>query len=235
MNYTKPKKKQNHKFGDDNDSVNSAEDIGDALILSVNSPVESWILDSGASFHSSPSKELFQNFKSGNFGKIYLADHKALEIEGQEDVCIKTTSGNQWTLVDVRYIPGIKKNLISIGQLDSTGYTAEFEKGSWKIVKGAIVVARGTKFGTLYTTAGCINMAAVAEGASGSCLWHNRLGHMSSKGMKMLVAKGALEVLKSVDMVLCESCVIGKQKRVSFTKTPREPKKVRLEMVHTDV
>ena len=58
MNYTKPKKKQNHKFGDYNDCVNSAEDIGDALILSVNSPVESWILDSGASFHLSPSKDI---------------------------------------------------------------------------------------------------------------------------------------------------------------------------------
>ena len=108
-NCTKPKKKQNQKFGDDNDFVNSAEDIGDALILSVNSPVESWILDSGASFHSSPSKELFQNFKSGNFGKVYLADNKALEIEGKGDVCIKTTSGNQWTLEDVRYIPGSRK------------------------------------------------------------------------------------------------------------------------------
>ena len=39
------------------------------------------------------------------------------------------------------------------------GYVAEFGKGSWKIVKGAMVVARGTKSGTLYTTAGCINMA----------------------------------------------------------------------------
>ena len=53
--------------------------------------------------------------------------------------------------------------------------------------------------------------------------------------MKMLVAKGALECLKSVDMGRCVSCVMGKQKRVSFTKTPREPKKVWLEMVHTDV
>ena len=77
-------------------------------------------------------------------------------------------------------------------------------------MKGAKVVARGTKSGTLYTTAGCINMAVVSEGASGSCLWHNRLGHMSAKGMKILVAKGSLEVLKSVDMSLCESCVMGK-------------------------
>ncbi|VFQ93671.1 unnamed protein product, partial [Cuscuta campestris] len=167
-NCKKPKKKQNQKSGDDGDSVNSAEDIGDALILSVDSPVESWILDSGASFHSSPSKELFQNFKSGNFGKVYLADNKALVIEGKGDVSIKTPTGNQWTLKDVRYIPGLKKNLISIGQLDNTGYAAEFGKGSWKIVKGAMVVARGTKFGTLYTTAGCINMAADADGVSSS-------------------------------------------------------------------
>ena len=77
-------------------------------------------------------------------------------------------------------------------------------------MKGAMVVAHGTKSGTLYTTAGCINMGAVAEGASGSCLWHNRLGHMSTKGIKMLVAKGALEGLKSIDMGLCESSVMGK-------------------------
>ena len=144
-NCTKPKKKQNQKFGDDNDSVNSPEDIGDALILSVNIPVEPWILDSSASFQSSPSKELFQNFKSGNSGKVYLADNKALEIEGKRDVCIKTPLRNQWTLEDVRYITGLKKNLISVGQFDSTGYAAEFGKDSWKIVKGAMVVARGTK------------------------------------------------------------------------------------------
>ena len=77
-------------------------------------------------------------------------------------------------------------------------------------MKGARVVAHGTKSGTLYTTAGCINMAVVAEGASGSCLWHNRLGHMNVKGMKMLAAKGALEGLKSVDIGHCESCVMGK-------------------------
>ena len=98
-----------------------------------------------------------------------------------------------------------------------------------------MVVAHGTKSGTLYTTAVCINMAIVAEGSSDSCMWHNRLGHMSAKGIKMLVAKGALAGLKTVDMGLCKSCVMGKQKRVSFTKTFREPKKVQLEMVHTDV
>ncbi|XP_022972612.1 uncharacterized protein LOC111471150 [Cucurbita maxima] len=84
-NCTRPKRKHNHKFGDDDDSINSAEDVGDALILSVDSLIESWILDSGTSVHSSPNKELFWNFKSGNFDKVYLADNKDLEIKGKGD------------------------------------------------------------------------------------------------------------------------------------------------------
>ena len=200
----------------------------DALILSVDSSIESWILDSGAYFHSSPNKELFRNFKSENFGKVYLADNKDLEIKEKRDVCIKTLAGNQWTLKDVRYIPGLKKNLISIGQLDSTDYAIELGKSSWKIMKGAMVVAHGIKSRTLYTTAGCMNMVVGAESASNSSLWHNRLGHMSVKGMKMMAAKGVLEGLKSIDVGRCENCVMSKQKRVSFTRTARELKKVQL-------
>ena len=97
-------------------------------------------------------------------------------------------------------------------------------------MKGTMVVARGLKSGTLYTTAGCMNIAAVAESASNSSLWHNRLGHMSVKEMKMLAAKGVSEGLKSVDVGRCGNCVMSKQKRVSFTRTARELKKVRLEM-----
>ncbi|VFR01674.1 unnamed protein product [Cuscuta campestris] len=146
--------------------LSETENIGDALILSVDNLVQSWILDSGASFHSSPSKELFQNFKSENFGKVFLVDNKALMIEEKWNVCIKTPEGNHWTLEDVKYIPGLKKNLIPIPQLDSTDYAARFGKSYWKIGKGVMVVARGTKFGTLYTTAWCINMVADADGAS---------------------------------------------------------------------
>ena len=52
-------------------------------MLSVNSPIESWILDSGASFHSTSCKESLQNYVAGNFGKVYLADDEPLNIEGK--------------------------------------------------------------------------------------------------------------------------------------------------------
>ena len=101
---------------------------------------------------------------------MYLVDNKDLKIEEKWDVFIKTPTKNQWTLKDVKYILSAKKNMISIGRLDSTSYAIEFEKSSWKILEGAMVVARGTKSETLYTTAGCMNIAVVAESASNSSL-----------------------------------------------------------------
>ena len=93
-----------------------------------------------------------------------------MEIERKGNVCIKTPAKNRWTLKNVRYIPSFKKNQISVSQLDITGYATEFEKSLWKILKCAMVVARGIKSRTLYTTLGCMNMVAVAEGTSNSSL-----------------------------------------------------------------
>lgn len=66
-------------------------------------------------------------------------------------------------------------------------------------------------------------------------LWHNRIWHMSEKGMKLIHSKKVLPSLKCVNMDFCESCVYGKQKRVSFVKTGKENKREKLELVHIDV
>ena len=66
-------------------------------------------------------------------------------------------------------------------------------------------------------------------------LWHRRLGYMSEKRMKLLASKEKLSNLNHVELGLCEDCIYGKQKRVSFSKVGRSPKKEKLELVHTDV
>ena len=89
----------------------------------------------------------------------------------------------------VHIIYGLNKNLIFIDQLDSTGYALKSVKSLWNIVKGAIMVVRDIESETLNTTAGSINMAAIADSASSQNLWHNGLRHMSVKGMKMMVVE----------------------------------------------
>ena len=88
-----------------------------------------------------------------------------------------------------------------------------FNNGSWKVIKGAMVVARRKKTRTLYVNSSCKSTTAVAEDLVSLDLWHYRLGHMSKKGMKMLHSNRKLQGLKEVDHNLCEWCIFGQQKK----------------------
>ena len=79
---TKLKKKQNHKSKDD-DSIYTTEDTEDVLILSVDSPAESWIWDSGASFHSS-SRNCFEISNQEILGRCILLTTKLWRLKGRE-------------------------------------------------------------------------------------------------------------------------------------------------------
>ena len=51
----------------------------------------------------------------------------------------------------------------------------------------------------------------------------------------MLAQKGKFPDLKKVETEFYESCILGKQKRVTFVKTGKTPKAQKLELVHSDV
>ena len=136
------------------------------------------------------------------------------------DVRILLPNGSVWLLEKVRHIPDLRRNLISVGQLDDDGHAILFVGGTWKVTKGVRVLAREKKTGTLYMTSYPRDTIAVADASADArtdiSLWHRRLGHMSEKGMKMLLSKGKLPELKPIDLDMCESCILRKQKNVSF-------------------
>ncbi|GJY28599.1 putative reverse transcriptase domain-containing protein, partial [Tanacetum coccineum] len=113
-------------------------DSNDALVCCVENTVEDHIIDYGASFHATYCKEELERFKLRS-GKVCLADDKILDIAGVGDVVLKTSFGTSWTLKDFRYIPGLKRRLISVGQLDEEGYHIGFGDQQWKVTKGSLV------------------------------------------------------------------------------------------------
>nr|GEX40756.1 retrovirus-related Pol polyprotein from transposon TNT 1-94 [Tanacetum cinerariifolium] len=127
----------------------AARDSDDASVCCVKNTIEDQIMDSGASFHATYCKQELERFKLRS-GKIRFEDDKTLEITGIGDVVLKTSFGTSWTLKNVRYIPGLKKRLISVGQLDEEGYHIGFGDQQWKVTKGSLVVARGNKRGSMY-------------------------------------------------------------------------------------
>ena len=49
------------------------------------------------------------------------------------------------TLIDVRHVPNLKKNIIALGILDSNGYKVIIESSGSKIFPGANVWIKGMK------------------------------------------------------------------------------------------
>ena len=166
---------------------------------------------------------------------MYSTDGTVLDVVGKGDVRILLPNGSVWLLEKVRHIFDLRRNLISIGQLDDEGHAILFVGGTWKVTIGARVLACRKKTGTLYMTSSPRDTIAVAKTSTDTSLWHRRLGHMSEKRMKMLLSKRKLLELKSIDFDMCESCILGNQEKVSFLKTDRPLKAKKLELVHTDL
>jgi hypothetical protein len=158
-------------------------------------------------------------------------------IVGKGTICIETNTGCRLVLDDMRHVPDIRLNLLSVGKLDDIRHGSYFGNAKWKLTKGSLIVARGSKQGCLYVTKTklCNDVLTVAENDTTAELWHKRLGHMSEKGMQALARIEFLPKLKSITLKPCEHCFAGKQHRVAFhTRPPHRAENV-LDIVYTDV
>ena len=179
------KSKRKGKQVDGEASIASQSDDGVTLTIAcmVSSSVDTWVLDSGASFHICPDRSFFSTYK-GVDGNVYLGNDRACKILGIGDVVIEQANGKKHTLTNVRHVPEITKNLISAGQLDEAGYVVTFGNGLWKISKGCMTVLKGQKDGSLYTFLGSPQrcMSTTANGHNDMHVWYGRLGHLSEHG-----------------------------------------------------
>ncbi|OAE22276.1 hypothetical protein AXG93_3491s1170 [Marchantia polymorpha subsp. ruderalis] len=88
------------------------------------------------------------------------------------------------TLTNVRYIPEMKKNLSSLGALDTNGHR-------WSVVDGVLqvkardkAVLKGNKHRNLYVLEGntvCGEVNVTRSRPEMSQIWHYRMGHMSDR------------------------------------------------------
>ena len=168
------------------DGYDSAEVLN---VAEVDSGKE-WILDSGCSFHMCPIKAWFEDFKEADGGYVLLGNNKHCKILGTGTVRIKHYDGIERVLEDVRYIPELKRNLISLGMLDKSGYTFKSEPNSLRVARGSLTVMKGTIKNGLYTLIGQTVTGKVStvlkEDVGITKLWHQRLGHISHMRLQEL-------------------------------------------------
>ena len=110
------------------------------------------MVDSGASFHVTSRKDIFSSYIVGDFGLVWMGNDGVSKIIGMGDVYLKTNTGCELVLKNMRYVSDIRLNLISIRKLDDKDYENYFGRQKWKLTKGTLVMARGNKINSLYTT-----------------------------------------------------------------------------------
>ena len=157
--------KQDLKEGkkEENNENNVVDVVKDDLLFACDKDVinfvsqdTSWIVDSGATSHVTPRKDLFSSYTSVNSEVLKMGNVGQVKVFGVATVCLKTNIGSTLVLQNVKHAPDIPLNLISVGQLDDDGYHNDLSNGQWKLTKGSVILARGRKHSNLYVTQGSI-------------------------------------------------------------------------------
>jgi len=203
---------------------------------------ETWYLDNGASNHMTGDREKFRELDSSVTGKVRFGDGSGVDIQGIGSIVFQGKNGEQWVLGDVYYIPKLRANLISLGQLTEIGYRVVLdddeitvsEKNPYRLIMCVQRTAnRLYKIELTPAVPNCLLTSLNDE----SWLWHGRLGHVNFQSLKKLADKemaGGVPLIDHPDQV-CQSCLAAKQTRQPFPHSACWRADEALELVHIDL
>jgi len=95
-------------------------------------------------------RDWFVTYQPIDGGNVLIGNNMSCKTIGIRSIKIRMHDGIVRTLSDIRHVPDLKKNLISLGTLDSNGYKFSAEGGVFRVSKGSLVVMKGKKMNTLY-------------------------------------------------------------------------------------
>ncbi|CAL2258162.1 unnamed protein product [Prunus armeniaca] len=141
------------------------------------------------------------------------------------------------------YLPGLKENLLNVGQMDQHGYCLVFGEGMCRVFDSPsmdyLIIKVPMKSNRCYPVSFLANNQLLMKTSftQFTWMWHKRLGHLHFKGLKQLREKGMVHGLPQLEEQsgVCEGCQLGKQHRVVFPKEQAQRASKALELVHIDL
>jgi hypothetical protein len=182
------------------------------------------------------------NFNNSSKTKIRFADNRTIPAERVGDVLITGKKGNQALITSVLYIPEMKTNLLSMGQLLEKGFVMHLENNIMEVFdskKNTILKAPLSQNRTFQVQI-CSNQLqclATMKITDEAWLWHLRYGHLNFNSLSYLQNNALVNGLPAIKIPrdVCQHCLLGKQARKSFVKDiPMRAKQI-LDVVYTDV
>ena len=161
--------------------------------LSASTTPSTWYIDSGASRHMTGARDMFTEIsETGLELEIVLGDDTMVRAVGRGTVRFDRESMQPMLLRDVLYVPGLKKNLVSVSAIEDRGFGIYVLDGKVYIFSKAegpsTSYAIGVRCGKLYKLLFQPHHAlAHTESSSEICeLWHRRMAHLHHSALRML-------------------------------------------------
>ena len=79
-----------------------------------------------------------------------MGDDRLCHMEGIGTVLFKTSDAMVQELKDMRYVPQLKRNLISIGALKALGHEVPIRDGVLKMIKASTIILKDVRHNNLY-------------------------------------------------------------------------------------
>jgi hypothetical protein len=150
-------------------------------------------------------------------------------------------NGKIHVISNVYYLPGLNTNLLSVGQLQQKNVTLVFKNDACKAYhddKG-LIFSTQMSVNRMYIIIApvIIPMCLKINKQDKTQLWHNRYGHLSVNGLKLLAQKNMVQGLPDLGTMenKCTDCIIGKQQRDTIPKQAKWRASEKLQLVHSDI
>lgn len=200
-----------------------------------------WIVDSGASNHMTGCRTAFSDIDTGITGNVRLGDGSVVRIEGRGTVLFSCKNGEHRTLANTYLIPRLAANIISVGQLDETGFKVEAEDGVMRIwdEQRRLLARIHRNPGRLYVLD--VELARpvclTARIGDEAWKWHARFGHINFTALRKMGREQLVRGLPAVSQVdqLCEACLAGKHRRTPFPQQAQQRSLEPLQLLHGDL
>uniref|UniRef100_A0A5B7B3A2 CCHC-type domain-containing protein n=1 Tax=Davidia involucrata TaxID=16924 RepID=A0A5B7B3A2_DAVIN len=149
-----------------------------------------WYLDTGCSNHMCGEKSAFSDLDESFCDSVKFGDNSRVSVMGKWKVSIQTKGNFVQTISNVLFVPDLRTNLLSVGQLQEKGYEISIKDEVCRIEDEKLgliaqVNMTASRMFPMYLhniTHSCFSARLKEE----AWLWHFHYGHLNFGGLKTL-------------------------------------------------
>ncbi len=147
-------------------------------------------------------KHLFRELREVKDGHVSFGDASNIQVKGQGTICFLQNDGMTRKIEDVYYVPDLKSNILSMGQLMEKGYSVLMkdrmlqlkDKQGQSVAHVEMGKNRMYKLNLQKMQEKCLSVDVEDK----ATLWHLRFGHLHHGGLRVLAKKNMVHRLPDV-------------------------------------